>query len=82
MARKYSKKHRAKLIRQALGSMDFYPVVCLCCAIDGISPRDIERQVGEMSTNQWRNYLDLTINRIIEILERDGQSWPAEKKGE
>jgi hypothetical protein len=34
-------------------------------AIEGISEKEIEKQIGTMSSNQWRNCLELSLNNLI-----------------
>jgi hypothetical protein len=63
--KKYSDKYRQKLIREAVCHMDLYAIINLECAIWGSNPRAIEREIGEMSTNQWRACLEMSLNKII-----------------
>jgi hypothetical protein len=74
---KYTKKELKKKIEKfasKLGSVlattkkdDFDLLPELCEILEGKSINQIVREVGEMSSNQWGNYLELTLKGINKI---------------
>jgi hypothetical protein len=77
---KISKKNKAKRITEFCsrltyqdrvnynkeGDKAFLFVPELCEILDGITADQIVKQVGDMSVNQWDNYLQLTLAQVTE----------------
>jgi hypothetical protein len=62
---KLGKVFRKNLIIGVISRMAFDDVVSLECAIQGHNSETIERQIGSMSSNQWRACLETSLTNLI-----------------
>jgi hypothetical protein len=65
VSKKLPKEDRRILITEAVCNMDIEDVGALEIAIQGYDVKTIERQIGSMSGNQWRECLINSLENLI-----------------